>query len=347
MAETMKALNLHAVGDLRYEDVPMPEPLADEVLVRVRAAGICGSDIQRVLTKGTYHFPTIPGHEFSGEVVALGAKADPALLGKRVAVFPLLPCRECEPCAMEEYAQCKNYDYYGSRRDGGFAEYLAVKVWNLVFVPDNVSFEEAAMCEPTAVAFHALGQFGVKKDSTVLIFGAGTIGLMLAKVARMKGAARVILADIDEKKLAFANKLGFADTVNSSVDPTEQVLALTNGRGADLIVEGAGVSATYENCMKCAATFGEVVLMGNPIKEMTLSQKAYWEILRKQLTLRGTWNSAYSAKQNDWQDAVNAMPELDLLPMITGRHALSEGIAPFEHMADRNNFTVKEMFIND
>ena len=347
MADTMKALNLHAVGDLRYEDVPMPEPLADEVLVRVRAAGICGSDIQRVLTKGTYHFPTIPGHEFSGEVAAVGKDADPALLGKRVAVFPLLPCRECEPCAMEEYAQCKNYDYYGSRRDGGFAEYLAVKVWNLVFVPDNVSFEEAAMCEPTAVAFHALGQFGVKKGSTVLIFGAGTIGLMLAKVARMKGAARVILADIDEKKLAFANSLGFADTVNSSSDPTEAVLELTGGRGADLIVEGAGVSATYENCMKCAATFGEVVLMGNPIKEMTLSQKAYWEILRKQLTLRGTWNSAYSAKQNDWQDAVNAMPELDLLPMITGRHALSEGIAPFEHMADRNNFTVKEMFIND
>lgn len=347
MAETMKALNLHAVGDLRYEDVPMPVAGEGEVLLRVRAAGICGSDIQRVLTKGTYHFPTIPGHEFAGEVVALGEGVDPALLGCRAAVFPLLPCRECEPCRLQEYAQCKNYDYYGSRRDGGFAEYLAVKVWNLVLLPDSVSFEEAAMCEPTAVAFHALGQFGVKQGDTVVIFGAGTIGLMLAKVARMQGASRVILADIDDKKLAFAKTLGFEDVVNSLTDPTEQILALTDGRGADLVVEGTGVSAALENCMKCAATFGGVVLMGNPLREMTLSQKAYWEILRKQLTLRGTWNSAYSLKQNDWQDAVAAMPELDLLPMITGRHALSEGIAPFEHMADRANFTVKEMFLND
>ena len=317
MADTMKVLALHAVGDLRYEERPIPVPEPDEVLLKIRAAGICGSDIQRVLTKGTYHFPTVPGHEFSGEVVGLGKDADPALSGKRFAVFPLLPCRACEPCAMEEYAQCKHYDYYGSRRDGGFAEYLCVKTWNLVPIPDGVSFAEAAMCEPCAVAFHALGQFGVTPGETVLIFGAGTIGLLLAKVAKAQGAGKVILADIDPKKLDFAKKLGFTDVIDSSGDATEQVNALTSGRGADFVIEGTGVSPALENCLKCAATFGKIVLMGNPIKEMTLSQKAYWEILRKQLTLKGTWNSSYSDKKNDWVAALGAMPSLNLNETIT------------------------------
>lgn len=347
MADTMLALALYAVGDLRVEQRPIPAPDADEVLLKIRAAGICGSDIQRVFEKGTYHFPTVPGHEFAGEVVGVGKDADKSLMGKRCAVFPLLPCHRCEPCAMEEYAQCKDYDYYGSRRDGAFAEYLCVKTENLVFLPDNVSFEEAAMCEPCAVAFHALRQFGVRAGQSVLVFGAGTIGLLLAKVARSMGAGKIILADIDERKLAFAKHLGFLDAIDSRENPAEAVLALTEGRGADLVVEGTGVSPALENCMKCAATFGEVVLMGNPIREMTLSQKAYWEILRKQLTLKGTWNSSYSQEKNDWRDAVAAMPELHLKEMITGRHKLSEGIAPFAHMADRANFTVKELFCND
>ena len=132
----MKALNLHAVGDLRYEDVPMPVRQAGEVLLKVHACGICGSDLPRVFTKGTYHFPTIPGHEFAGEIVEAD---DPSLVGRRAAVFPLLPCRKCEACQVGEYAQCSDYDYYGSRRDGAFAEYIAVKEWNLVFFDDSLS----------------------------------------------------------------------------------------------------------------------------------------------------------------------------------------------------------------
>ena len=146
----MKAGVLHQIGDLRYEDVKDPQPNKGEVLLKIRAAGICGSDIGRVYKKGTYHFPTIPGHEFAGEVVDLGKGVDKSYMHRKAAVFPLLPCRECDMCEIGEYASCRNYNYFGSRCDGGFAEYIAVPVWNLVVSEKDISFEEMAMAEPAA-----------------------------------------------------------------------------------------------------------------------------------------------------------------------------------------------------
>lgn len=344
----MKACVLHAIGDLRYEEVSDPVMKSGEVLLRIRAAGICGSDIQRVFDKGTYHFPTIPGHEFAGEVVDAFDGADKALIGKRAAVFPMLPCMHCPSCQIGEYAQCKNYNYYGSRCDGGFAEYLAVKAENLVMVPEEVSLEEAAMCEPTAVAIHALSQVGVRFGDTVTIYGAGTIGVLLALIASNWGAERVILADIDDRKLEFARSLGFEHAYNSATSDILAIISeLTDGKGSDVVVEGTGVSAALENCMKSAATFGRVVLMGNPIKDMTLSQKGYWEILRKQLTLRGTWNSSYNEQNNDWKKAIAAMPKLGLPRLITHRCDFSDCNKAFDMLRARSEFAVKVMFVNE
>ena len=344
----MKACVLHQIGDMRYEEVPTPVPERNEVLLRVRAAGICGSDIQRVFTKGTYHFPTIPGHEFAGEVVEVGADVPAGWLGKRAAVFPLIPCGHCPACEVGEYAQCAHYNYYGSRCDGGFAEYLAVKAWNLVEVPDAVSFEEAAMCEPAAVAIHALSQAGVGFGGTVAIFGAGTIGLMLAKVASVWGASVVMLIDIDEQKLDFARSLGFAHCFNSrETDAVSAIKEATGGRGADIAVEGTGAGAALENCLRAAAVFGTVLLLGNPLADMKVEQTAYWEILRKQLTLKGTWNSSFNGLRNDWEKALNCMPALDLSRLITHRYALSRCSEAFQAMRDPQEFTVKVMFVEE
>lgn len=344
----MKACVLHNINDLRYDEVPLPKAGPGEVLLKIRAAGICGSDIQRVFEKGTYHFPTVPGHEFAGEIVALGDGVDAGLLGKKAAVFPLLPCRVCSSCQIGEYAQCKMYDYYGSRRDGGFGEFLAVKVWNLVLLPEAVTFEEAAMCEPVAVAIHALSQSGVEFGDTVGIFGAGTIGLILAKIARAWGAGKVILADIDSRKLEFAQSIGFVHTINSrEEDIVSRIMEMTGGRGLDVAVEGSGVSAALENCLKGAKTFGKVVLMGNPIKEMIVSQKAYWEILRKQLTLKGTWNSSYNGQKNDWQKAVEAMPMLQPAQLITHRFSFDRCNEAFDLLKEQKEFALKVMFINE
>jgi L-iditol 2-dehydrogenase len=347
MKNTMMACNLHGIGDLRFEEVPMPSFGKDEVLLRVKASGICGSDIPRVFEKGTYHFPAIPGHEFAG-VIANAAEEDKALIGKRAAVFPLLPCFACEACQIGEYPMCSDYDYYGSRRDGAFAEYIAVKKWNLVFLPESVSFEEAAMAEPAAVSIHALSRAGIVLGDTVAIFGAGPIGLLAAQIAKGWGADKVILADIDETKLNFAQELGFSHTVNSkNQDPAEYIHSVTGGKGADLVLEAAGVPATLEAGVRSARPFGKMVLMGNPLGKMEFSQKGYWEILRKQLTLKGTWNSSYNGFKNDWILAVNCMENgvLELSKMITHRFNLSECNRAFEIARQRSEFHVKLMFV--
>ena len=347
----MKALNLYAPGDLRYEDVTTPVPKRGEVLVKIKASGICGSDISRVLEKGTYHFPTIPGHEFSGEIIELGEDVDNSWLHKKATVFPVLPCQKCEPCQIGEYAQCTDYNYFGSRCNGGFAEYIAVPVWNIVLVPDSLSCEEAAMTEPAAVAIHALRQASLEMGDNVVIFGAGPIGLMLAQWSRAWGADKVMLIDIDESKIEFAKKQGFDLIYNSQKGNTaEWIKNNSNGRGADIAVEGAGVSQTLEQCLFCTRSFGKVVLMGNPAKEMTLSQKAYWEILRKQLKIAGTWNSSYvSLPKNDWELAIRSMEtgKINVKPFITHRLPLSEGIKPFSMMRDRKEFYNKVMFTID
>ena len=144
----MKAYNLHAINDLRYEEVKMPECPSGWAIIQVKAAGICSSDIPRIFTKGTYHFPTIPGHEFSGIVHSVADAENEYLVGKTVGIFPLIPCRQCVSCAKKHYEMCSNYDYIGSRRNGAFAEYVAAPVWNLVELPNNIPFEVAAMMEP-------------------------------------------------------------------------------------------------------------------------------------------------------------------------------------------------------
>ncbi len=321
----MKCLNLHAIGDLRWEDKPMPVVGDDEVLVKVKCCGVCGSDIGRVYRHGTYHFPTVIGHEFSGEVVE-----DPhgEWLGKRVAVFPLLPCFECDMCKEGRYAQCHDYDYYGSRRDGGFGEYLAVKTWNLIELPSNVSFEEGAMCEPTAVALHAVKKLGDMTGKTILITGAGPIGIIAGFWAKKFGAETVCFTDIDEQKIQFAKQFGFRGH---------------NGEAVDVCIEGTGASSAVITALRSVKAFGQVVLMGNPAGAVELGASEYQTVLRKEISLHSTWNSSYSDSANDWREGLAAVGagELPIGRLITHAVSLKDGIAALEMMRDRKEFYCK------
>ena len=286
----MVAAVLHSIADLRVEDVPKPVPADGEVLVHIRYCGICGSDIPRIFQKGTYHFPTIPGHEMTGTV-----EYDPTgeMTGMCVTVFPLIPCFSCPSCKAEEYAACSHYDYYGSRRDGGFAEYLAVKRWNLVPLPEHVSTKVGAMCEPIAVARHAALRAGIRKDDRVLITGAGPIGIFTGLWAKSLGAQQVYYDDIDPRKTEFAKSMGFD--------------IYTEGTPIDTALEGTGVSGALIRVLAAVKPFGHVVLLGNPPCEVTLPQEAYWHIMRKELTVCGTWNSSFGTQKNDWRDALAAL----------------------------------------
>ena len=187
----MKALTLHKLGDLRIDETAVPHPGENEALVAVRAAGICGSDIPRTYKTGAYFYPLIPGHEFSGIVESIGAGVDSRWRGKRVGVFPLIPCRTCMPCRKKQYEMCRHYSYLGSRRNGGFAEYVAVPSDNLIELAEDISYEQAAMMEPMAVAVHAIRKAGIgtsacgtgKKDTIlrIAVCGLGTSGMLLVQ----------------------------------------------------------------------------------------------------------------------------------------------------------------------
>lgn len=345
----MKALVLHSVGDLRYEDVEKPKPKENEVLLKVKAAGICGSDIDRVFHRGTYSFPLIPGHEFAGQIAGTGPGVDESLIGKKAAVFPLIPCRKCQSCEIGQYAQCEDYDYLGSRRNGAFAQYVVVPVWNLVLAPnDDIAYEELALCEPTGIAMHAVRLAQPDIGDTVAVFGSGPIGLLVGMIAKNTRNINVLMIDIDQKKVDFAEQLGFTAVNGLETDAIEWVKSQTDGRGADISFEVVGVSASIENCFKATRKFGKVIGVGIPHKDITISTNAYENLLRKQLSLVGTWNSVFSnLPKNEWKLVVNLISNktLDVLPLVSHRVSLKEGAAPIKMMEQRREFFNKIMYI--
>jgi len=343
----MDALVLHGVGDDRFEKVPKPAVAAGEVLVRVGFCGVCGSDIPRTFIKGTYHFPTICGHEFAGTVEAVGQGVDEFEPGDRVVVFPLLWCGKCASCERGAYVMCADYDYYGSRRDGGFAQYVSVPPKNLIPVPDGVSIEAASMTEPAAVAMHALKRAGGGfVGETVVIFGAGPIGLMSAQWARMMGAAQVVVFDLIPEKLEMANQLGFELAFDArDGDPVEKVNQLTGGHGAEVCVEGAGAPITLNQAIAAARAKGRVVILGNPSRDVTLPASLISQAMRRELDILGTWNSEFSAAGNndDWHAVLAAVASgaVDLDSLVTHRVPLNDALNALVMMRDQSEFFAK------
>lgn len=336
----MKASVLYGINDLKYTNVSTPEIGNDEVLVQVKACGICGSDINRVFKTGTYHFPTIIGHEFSGIVVR--SSTDENLMGKRVGVFPLIPCFGCQSCRDGKYEMCERYDYLGSRSDGGFAQYVKVPSWNLIELPDNVSFEEAAMLEPTAVAIHALRMAGDIADKDLVIIGPGTIGNILIQVAKAHKAKSVTVIGRTKEKLDFAICNGADCAIISSLEDLDN-------KSFDIVIEGTGAAESLTNAIKICRRGGIIITMGNPNGDMGLEKRIYWQILRKQLTIKGTWNSSFGKETDDWHTALSLLSEkkLNLSRLITHRLPFNSLLQGLNIMKDRSIFSNKVMLLNN
>ncbi len=326
---TMKTARLHAIGDFRVDEMPVPVPTGEQLLLRVGACGVCGSDIPRIFELGTskQKYPLTLGHEFGGEIVAAGETADPSLVGRRGAVFPCIPCRKCGPCLSGDYAMCLDYDYLGSRSDGGFAEYCLIPSdWHFVESKNPDLPEEAlAMVEPCTVAQHAVRKSGLWPGGSILIFGAGPIGLMAARWAKLFGAGAVALVDVLEEKLAFGRERGFT-VFNSLTDDIDAAFReLSGGRPADAVIEGTGTGAALNQAVDCARTFGTVVLLGNPHKDTLLTLRRHSAILRKELLLRGVWNSRYSETPiNEWRYTVEMLDsgQMEVLDLVTHRSGI-------------------------
>lgn len=288
----MKAAVLYGKKDLRVEEVDLPILDKDEVMIKVKATGICGSDIPRVLVGSAHFFPIILGHEFSGVVVAVGEDVKETIIGDRVTAVPLKPCYICEDCLKGNYSLCKNYSVIGSREFGSWAEYVKVPKMNVVKIPDNVEFIEAAFIEPITIAIHGLYRMDFKPLSTVAITGMGTIGLLTLQCAQLMGAKEITVFDIDDRQLEVAKKLGATHVINTlSEDMMTKVDTITNGRGFEMVLETAGVPATEMLCLELAANHGKVMYIGTPHVSFEVQPRQFELINRKELIIQGSWMS--------------------------------------------------------
>lgn len=347
----MKAYVLHGIGDLRFEETAKPELEKDTVLVKVRAAGVCGSDIPRIYRTGAYSHPLIPGHEFAGEVVQVGEAVDEVWIGKRVGVFPLIPCKKCIPCSRKQYEMCGHYNYLGSRTDGGFAEYVRVPVWNLLELPDNVQFEQAAMMEPMSVAMHAIRKIAVQPEESIAVCGLGTIGLLVVMFLRSMGCENVLVIGNKDIQIEKARELGVAENMICDLrkqDVDNWMEKVTSGYGVDVFFDCVGRNEVINEAITCAAPGGRVMLVGNPASDMNLEKTLYWKVLRKQLTLQGTWNSSYTGEEtDDWHKVLECLEKGTVHPenMITHRYEFENLYCGMECMRDKSEEYIKVMGI--
>lgn len=344
----MFAAVLHAPADLRYEEVDIPSIKDDEVLVGVRAAGICGSDLGRVMTTGTYTFPTIPGHEFCGVIVQAGKNVTDHAPGERVVVAPILPCMRCRYCSRGDYGLCNDYSYLGSRQNGAFAQYVAAPACNLLPLPDEVSFREGALVEPAAVTLHGMIHVGISAGETVAVMGCGPIGLFAIQFARILGARRIIAADIAPEKLVVAAAVGAEECIDSSTrDTVEALLSLTDGNGVDVAIETAGVPQTQEQCIRSLRKRGRLLYLGTSHKDVVLPPRTFERIVRNELSICGSWNS-YSAPFPgiEWVATLDYARKgvLDVSTLITHSFDLCEAPRVFQDLSRRTFPFTKVIF---
>jgi len=317
----MKSVVIHAEGRVRVEERPVPYIQAeDDVLVRVVCSGLCGSDIPRIFAKGAHYYPITLGHEFSGYVEACGTGVNDLQAGDAVACVPLLPCFTCPECEKGFFSLCKQYQFVGSRSEGGNAEYIVVKRANLFRLPAEMTIEDGAFIEPITVGLHAFHLAQGCEGKNVIIVGAGTIGLLAMQCALALGAASVTAIDINDDKLALATALGATQVFNSKTLSAEEMLAaLHDTRFDQLVLETAGTPQTVALAIDIAGPRAQVALVGTLHHDLTLSSATFGRILRKELTLLGSWMN-YSAPWpgEEWETAARLLNEkkLQLAPLI-------------------------------
>lgn len=329
----MKALVLKASKQFAYADVPDPEPAPDEVLVAVKACGICGSDVHGMDgSTGRRRPPIIMGHEAAGVITGVGSRVTGWAAGDRVTFDSTIYCGQCPFCRRGMINLCDRRRVLGVscedyRRDGAFAELVAVPQHILYRLPDGLAFEHAALVEPFAIALHAVRRAPPTLNDSVVVVGAGMIGLALVQALSQVGCGRLIVADIAGERLALAAKFGATHLINPSTeDPLQAILRLTQGLGADQSFEAVGVAATVDLALGCLRKGGVTTLIGNvtPKTEFPLQK-----VVTRELTLYGS-----CASQGEYPACLDMLARgvLRAAPLISSTAPLAEGAAWFDRL---------------
>ena len=338
----MKAAILYGNGDVRYGEYPEPQIKNGHVKIRVRSAGICGSDIPRVFNGGAHSYPSVLGHEFAGEVTEVGEGVCRVKKGDTVAVAPLVPCMECGDCKTGDYSLCRDYSFVGSREQGGFSEYVVVPEMNAVRYDPSVPFDIAAFFEPSTVALHGLFLCGYRGGGSVSVLGAGTIGVLTLQWARIFGARCVTAFDIDEDRLALARELGADKTVNPAKEGA-------GGVKSDYVFETAGSPDAMRLAFEVAAGRASLCFIGTPHRDLAFTPKQWENMNRKEFRLTGSWMS-YSAPfpGREWELTAHYLKKGSLVindRLIFRRYPLSKAGEAFGLYEDPSGVKGKVLLI--
>jgi len=331
----MKALLLSQYRQLEITEMPCPEPGLGEVLVRVAACGICGSDVHGYDgSSGRRIPPIVMGHEAAGTIAALGSNVKGLAQGDRVTFDSTVYCGECSHCLRGDVNLCDRRQVLGVscgdyRRAGAFAEFVVVPARIVYRLPENLSFAEAAMLEAVAVAIHAVSLVAVAKGSSALVLGAGTIGLLIQQALRAAGCSGVFVADVDSTRLKLSEELGTTATLTSGAELPKQIHELTGGAGVDIAVEAVGINQTVTAAIDCVRKGGSVVLVGNITPEVTLPLQ---KVVTRQIRLQGSCASA-----GEYPRAIELLSTGDIRvkPLISAVAPLDEGPQWFERLYAR------------
>lgn len=331
----MKALLYTKPYTLEYTDVPDPEPGDDDVLVRVKACGICGSDVAGHTGKtGRRLPPVIMGHEAAGVVERIGRNVAGFAPGDRICFDSTVYCNQCPACRQGLYNRCVQRQVLGVsvpefKRDGAFAELLAVPHWICAKLPENMSFVQAALLEPASIGTHAANRPPISESDTVVVIGAGTIGLFVLQAARLRGAGTVIASDLNEFRLNLAKQVGVDACINPRrVNLREEILRRTEERGADVAFEAVGFGETFRQAVSAVRTGGHVVAVGNLQKQVEFDLQ---DMVSRELTFTGSYASA-----GEFRTCIDliASGEIDVGPLISEAVPLREGPAAFKRLLE-------------
>ncbi len=309
----MQAMVFENPGVLHLMERPQPTPQEGELLVRVRASGICGTDRHIYHGEAPAQPPVILGHEFAGEVVAVGPGVTPDWVGRRVAIDPNIYCGQCDPCRDGRPQLCTSLKAIGVTCDGGFAEFCAVPEAQALPIPDGLSFEEAAMAEPVACCLHGIDLAEIRAGQTVTVLGGGAIGLILAQLARAQGAAEVVVSEPAAPRREIASTLGL-----EAVPP--EVLRDRLPAGVDVVIEAVGATVTAAQALEIARRGAMILFFGVTPMGQKIEVEPF-QVYQKELTIRGSALNPFTQRR---ALALLGSGRVNVAPLITHKIGLED-----------------------
>ena len=335
----MKAAVLHSVGDIRFEDVPEPTIGDKDVLVRVKACGVCGTDVHFYHGEWTVNMPLIPGHEFSGQVAEVGRDVNIVSVGDRVSVDPNVVCGVCKNCRRTDRNYlCSNIRAIGVDVNGAFAEYVKAPQQVVYRLPKGVDFETGAMTEPVGCCIRGFDNTKTTLGDNVVIIGAGAIGLILMQMALLQGAAKVLVVEPIPLRRELAEKLGAHRTIDpSSEDVKKAVLDETDGNGPEVVFEAVGSAKTISLALELAGRGARVNLFGVAPETETVSVKPFM-LYDKELKISASYRNPFT-----FDRAIQLLSQrrIDIKSLITHRFPLSKIQEAFNLFHERKGEAVK------